>query len=96
MAAIAVLYVITVLLAAQAVSGHAPAVQQHQGRIGALAAQVRAGHAIGTPKFADARDAGRGGQAVATVAGHVEEHHQLLGRGDALLLDLGLLDDGDR
>ncbi len=82
--------------ALEPVRGHAAAVEQHQRGIGALAAQVGAGHAVVAALVHAGDDAHVAGQVVRAVAGDVEVAHQLFGRTDALRVDLGLPDDRDR
>ena len=79
----------------QTVRGDAAPVQQHQRGVGALPAQVRAGHAV-VAALLLVDDAGIAGQVVRTVAGDVQVHQQLLGRGDALAIDLRPVDHRDR
>ncbi len=79
----------------QAVGGDAAAVQQHERRIGALAAQVGAGHAV-VAALVLVDDARVARQVVRAIAGDVEIAEQLLGGGDALLVDLLLGEGGDR
>src|SRR5690606_22327369 len=81
--------------ALEAVGGDAAAVEQHQGRVGALPAQVGAGDAV-VAALLLVDDAGVAGQVVRRVAGDVHVHQQLFGRGNALGLDLGALEHRDR
>src|SRR5690606_14139959 len=68
--------------ALEAVGGNPAAVEQHQGGIGALPAQVGAGDAV-VAALLLVDDAGVAGQVVRRVAGDVHVHQKLLGRGDA-------------
>jgi hypothetical protein len=81
--------------ALHAVGRHAAAVQQDQGRVGALAAQVGRARAV-VAALGAGGDVGVRRQVVGTVAVDVQVGDQLLGGDDALVFQLLAADDFER